>query len=338
MNLVLLLATMLVFHDLQYGPRGDAQGEGETFAGERWVDCEGRAYHTHRSGQFFDAYLPAKPGEMLADAPVMLFLHGGAWCQRYDKDGECRDLIGKLVERGFVVISMDYALQNDIFTEPSAGNRPGASFSDMLRDIDLMVSHLVGYLPSIGVKADRIAIGGASAGAHLSALYAIDDGRREIRGLAHALPIWFVVDIVGPMDLRIDLREPLVGALEGGRAEMELRLFTTLMERLVGEDLHGKYRAGGMAAVDETLKRFSPMALVTAKTPPFILAYNKLHPFASSDGLISTGNCSGMEDALAAAKVRSVSRFCWFRPHGQYNERQLDWIADSALEFAKGSR
>ncbi len=75
-----------VYRDFAYGPRGDLKGEGDKYP--VWKDFKGTAYHTHRSGQFFDVYLPNAPSKVRADAPVLLYLHGGAWCMRWDKDAE----------------------------------------------------------------------------------------------------------------------------------------------------------------------------------------------------------------------------------------------------------
>ena len=332
---------MHVYRDFAYGPRGDLKGEGDKYP--VWRDHRGAPYHTHRSGQLFDVYLPDAPDKVRPDAPVLLYLHGGAWCMRWDKDAEGYQMIKLLCERGFVVCSMDYQLQNDVITDARATCRPNATFADMLRDVDLMVSHLKAFLPSLGIGATKIAIGGGSAGAHLSALYACDQANPGVLslGLRHDVPIGFVLDVVGPVNLMSDgMRtaafEATAEFAKTGKVPdgMEAR-FVTLLGWLAGTNVYADAREKGQKAVLSTLHKWSPIALVTPETPPFVLAYNKLHPFSGTDGMVETSNCTDMEGALRRVGVESASRFCWFRFHGQFNDRQLDWIAETCADYAR---
>lgn len=332
---------MHLYRDFAYGSRPDLPGEGDRYP--VWRDFKGAPFHTHRSGQLFDVYLPDAPGKVPAEAPVLLYLHGGAWCMRWDKDAEGYEMIKRLCDAGFVVCSMDYILQNDIMTDVKQPCRPNATFADMLRDVDLMVSHLKSFLPSVGVKPSRIAIGGGSAGAHLSALYACDQANPGVLGLnlRHDLPIGFVLDIIGPVNLMTDgMREAAIEAAEkfvktGKASEDTTARFVTLLGWLTGTDVYAGYREKGAKAIYSALHRWSPLALVNPETPPFILAYNKLHPFSGTDGLVETANCTDMEEALGKVGVESASRFCWFRFHGQFNDRQLEWISETCADFAK---
>ena len=318
---------MHVYRDFAYGSRPDQPGEGKT----------------HRSGQLFDVYLPDKPGKVPADAPVLLYLHGGSWCMRWDKDAEGYQLFKLLAAKGFVICSMDYMLQNDIISDEKQTCRPHATFADMLRDIDLAVTHLKTFLPSIGITPRKLAIGGGSAGAHLSALYACDQANPSALGLnlGHDIPIAFELDIIGPVNLLSEgLRKATVESTKKGVADGKpptdtVGRFVTLLGWLAGEDVHAAYRAGGESAVAAILRRWSPLALVTPQTPPFILAYNRLHPFSGTDGLVETSNCTDMEEALGKVGVESASRFCWFRFHGTFTDWQLDWIADTCADFAR---
>lgn len=332
--------TMHVYRDFAYGPRGDLKGEGEKYP--VWRDHRGAPYHTHRSGQLFDVYLPEAPDKIRADAPVLLYLHGGAWCMRWDKDAEGYQMIKRLCARGFVICSMDYQLQNDIMTDVAATNRHHATFADMLRDIDAAVTRLGTFLPEIGVMPRKLAIGGASAGGHLSALYACDQANPSALGLGlrHDLPVGFVLDIIGPMNFRSEgMREAAVEAAEkfvrDGRAPTDTNgRFVTLLGWLADADPYSAYRHGGVDALDAILRRWSPLSLVNARTPPFVFAYNKLHPFSGTDGLVETSHAEDMAEALERAGVENTTRFCWFRFHGQFTDWQLDWIAETCTDYA----
>ena len=332
---------MHVYRDFAYGPRGDLKGEGDKYP--VWRDFKGVPYHTHRSGQLFDVYLPEAPGRVPANAPVLLYLHGGAWCMRWDKDAEGYQMIRRLCEQGFVVCSMDYQLQNDIMTDEKAVCRPNATFADMLRDVDAAVTHLKTFLPTIGVRPKKIAIGGGSAGAHLSALYACDQANPGALGLGlrHDLPIGFELDVIGPVNLLSDgMREAALTATAkfaktGKVPDGTVARFVTLLGWLAGTDVYADYREKGEKAVLATLHRWSPLSLVTPETPPFVLAYNKIHPFSGTDGLVEASNCTDMEEALEKVGVESASRFCWFRFHGMFTDWQLDWIAETCADYAR---
>ena len=332
---------MHVYRDFAYGPRGDLKGEGDRYP--VWKDFKGAPYHTHRSGQLFDVYLPAAPGKVRADAPVLLYLHGGAWCMRWDKDAEGYQMIKRLSAEGFVVCSMDYQLQNDVITDATATCRPNATFADMLRDVDLMVTHLKTFLPSIGVKPKKIAIGGGSAGGHLSALYACDQANPRALGLGlrHDIPIGFELDVIGPMNFLSDgMREAALTATAtfaktGKVPDGTEARFVTLLGWLAGTDVYADCREKGERAVLATLHKWSPLSLVTPETPPFVLAYNKIHPFSGTDGLVEASNCTDMEEALEKVGVESASRFCWFRFHGMFTDWQIDWIGETCADFAR---
>ena len=77
------------------------------------------------------------------------------------------------------------------------------TFDEMLADIDAMVSHLPGLAKAIGISIPRIAIGGSSAGGHLSLLYAYDGANPSVLGLGlkHSVPVACVFSDCGPSDL-----------------------------------------------------------------------------------------------------------------------------------------
>lgn len=329
------------YRDFAYGPRPDAPGEGATFKGQTWKDGNGNPVHTHRTGQLFDLWLPSAPGTVPAHAPVFIWVHGGAWCMRWDKDGDAFHLLRRFAEKGFIAINMDYIMENDVLTDGSQPSRPHATWADMLRDIDLMVSYLKTFLPSLGVTPRAVGIGGASAGGHLTTLYAADQANPTALGLglSHALPVAFVADVVGPVDLLLpSMRDPILTTVKkqaqtGTVPTDMLGRWVVLLGRLSGADVFSAYKSGGEVAVDAVLRRWSPRWHVTSRMPPCILAYNKLHPFASSDGLVDIDNCDALEGALKEAGVPCVSRVSWFCHHGKLKDSCQDWLVDQALSF-----
>lgn len=308
--------------DIAYGPRGDAPGEGN-----------GRA---HRSGQFFD-FLSDAASPPRADAPVYVNLHGGAWCQPFDKDGESLAFFKLLVAHGFVVVNANYQLQNDV-TAPGAlpPRRPRATFRDMLRDLDDLGTFLVrDFLPRRGLTARACALGGWSAGAHLALLYAYDEGLP----LRHDLRVGFAVGVAGPVDLADD---DFVAPLLGRRAPLGTWLDAAAADRLVtllgwlaDDDLRGRRARGDEDGLRAVLARFSPSRLVTPRTVPTILAYSRRFPFAGTDGCVPTSAYDGLRERLEAAGVPVVGDIRAFRSHGRLGAAYTRWLADQIAAFAR---
>ena len=332
-----------IYRDIAYGPRGDASGEGEgyrsPFTGK---SPDGRSFHTHRSGQFLDVLVGEKSG-FRPDSPVYVNLHGGAWCQPFDKDGESLEFLKMLVDRGFIVVNADYQLQNDV----TDGNRPlecrpHAAFRDMLRDIDDLGAFLKNdFLPRVGVKARKFVIGGGSAGAHLVTLYAYDqDNPTALNlGLRHDFRVGFVVDIVGPVDLASrDFSAPLlehdlpIGSFFN---EWAVDRLVTLLGWLVEDDLRARIGKGDVEGVRKALAKYSPINLVTPKSVPTILAYCQLFPFAKTDGCVPTSSYYGLCARLKEANVPYAGDIRTFQAHGWLRTSFLTWLADRAAEFER---
>lgn len=300
-----------VYRDLAYGPRGDAPGEGKAYKGPiTGRDANGRVFNGHRTGQFYDLIVDERG--VKPDSPVYLNIHGGAWCCACDKDGENMWFLRRLVQKGFVVVNMNYRLQDDA-TEPKRKlvRRPDATFKGMLEDIDAMTSVIVtNLLPKLGVKADRIAIGGSSAGAHLALLYAYDQDNPMGLGLRHRASIGFAVDVVGPTDL---------AAM--GEYDREPR-FQRLLKWLVGD------APGGDLAL------YSPARRVTRFSVPTILAYCRLSEKSDTDGCVPVSAYHALRGRLESEGVPFAADLRPGLRHGVLGEKYEEWLVDRIREFA----
>ena len=314
---------VLYYRDFAYGPRKDAPGEGEGYAGPlAGHDACGRIYNSHRSGQSFDLMVDARG--VRSDAPVYLNIHGGAWSCACDKDGENLRFLRRLALKGFAVVSMNYQLQTDVLTGGAeTKRREKATFADMLADVDAMVSHLKReFLPGLGVRADRFAIGGSSAGAHLALLYAYDQDNPKPLGLGlrHDLRVGFAVDIVGPTDLA-----------DVGTADRRL---VTLMGWLVDDDLAARQARGDVDGCRARLARHSPAHLVTQGSVPTILAYCRLKPDAETDGCVPVSAYHTMTNRLRTAGVPYAGDLRSGLRHGWLGAPYEEWLADRIGDYA----
>ena len=210
------------------------------------------------SAQTYDLYLPGQIGEINRSAPFFLYVHGGAW-KSGSKTAHAKTLV-EMAEQGFVVASMNYVLCN---------SRQGGAhtFAEMLADIDAMVSHLPSIAQALGISIPRIAIGGSSAGGHLSLLYAYDGANPSALGLGlkHAVPVACVFSDCGPSDIASP--EFLVAGLDWMKGSFNN--WCGLLCALAG----GQYGKEDAPMAVERLAKHSPVTLLNGKCPPTICLY-----------------------------------------------------------------
>lgn len=107
-----------------------------------------------------DLYRPG--GE--TSRPLVIFLHGGSWTTGSRRtSGHFADFpaeLASLAERGFAVASVDYRLSGE------------ARFPAALQDVKAAIRFLRANAGKYGIDPDRVAVWGASAGAHLAAMSA----------------------------------------------------------------------------------------------------------------------------------------------------------------------
>ena len=134
--------------------------------------------------------------------PMVLFIHGGSWISG-DKS-VMRRYQQQVVDAGYGYVSMNYRF---IMT--------GATYLDMLDDIQLVIQFLKDFASDLNVDTTRMAMVGESAGAHLAMLYAYRN--------VSPIPIEFAMALVPP----VDFTDP--GYLSFGDPTFQLFLANGLM-------------------------------------------------------------------------------------------------------------
>jgi acetyl esterase/lipase len=142
-----------------------------------------------------------KPANLKNPAPLLVFIHGGAW-----KSGKRSDYLVYLVDfakRGYVTATVSYRLLND-------GPYPFCA-----EDIRDAVGWFFRNGEKYGYDPDRIALIGGSAGGHLAMLGGYGWGKTEEGADSSNHKIKAVVDIYGPADLTTEYarNHPLVTSL-----------------------------------------------------------------------------------------------------------------------------
>lgn len=117
--------------------------------------------------QKLDIYLPCEKG--LRNLPVLCFLHGGAWVNGF------KEWMGYMAP---VLVDLPA-----IFVSASYRHAPDAKFPKQAEDCAAAMAWVWRHIEEYGGDANRLFIGGHSAGGHLAALVTLCPGFRRAQGL-----------------------------------------------------------------------------------------------------------------------------------------------------------
>lgn len=187
-------------------------------------------------------------------APVVLWLHGGAWLHGSHRAGAespqwVHDLPARVLAAGYAFASAQYRLSGE------------TTFPGQLHDVKAAVRWLRHFGPELGLDADRIAVWGESAGGHLAALVALTadvaalEGTHGVTGVGSHVRA--AVDFYGPADL---------ARMPNPTDSPEALLL-------------------GHSAADERSPVASPVTYVSGGAPPLFIAHgdqDRLVPFEQS--------------------------------------------------------
>jgi acetyl esterase/lipase len=139
-----------------------------------------------------DLYKPATG----ANAPLLVWVHGGAW-ENGNKDAMP---LGALVERGFAIASVDFS--------PASK----APFPAQIHEIKAAIRYLRSQAQRNGYDARRIGILGASSGGHLAAVVGTSNGNQELEGAlgehdAESSAVQAIVSYFGAANLTTILKQ-----------------------------------------------------------------------------------------------------------------------------------
>jgi acetyl esterase/lipase len=160
-----------------------------------------------------DLYLPAG----VQSPRLLVWVHGGAW-----RAGTKAQVQKQFVENGYATASLDFRQSTE------------ARFPAQVHDIKAAIRFLRAKAKEYGYRTDRIAISGASSGAHLAALVGVTNGHKELEGmvgdhLKESSDVHAIVDYFGASNLTtilaqstpfgLNVRKPALDLLLGGQPE-----------------------------------------------------------------------------------------------------------------------
>lgn len=192
-----------------------------------------------------DLHFPTK----VTNAPLVVWVHGGAW-----RSGSKKDMpLTELVDAGYTVASVDYRLS------------PVARFPAQVHDIKAAIRFLRSLSARYGYRSERIAIAGSSAGGHLAALVGASNGNKELEGTVgdhreFSSDVHAIVDLYGPTNFMTILPQSTPHGLSVRVPALQL---------LLGDEPEN---------VPDLAKLASPVEHVDASDPPLLLIHGDQDP------------------------------------------------------------
>lgn len=108
----------------------------------------------------------ATPGSAERGAPVLVYIHGGAWMFG-DKREQGLPMLHELARRGWVTVTINYGLS------------PRATWPEHIVDCKRAIAWVRDHIGELGGDPRFLAVSGGSAGGHLAALVALTAGERR---------------------------------------------------------------------------------------------------------------------------------------------------------------
>ncbi|MCI8497679.1 MAG: alpha/beta hydrolase [Clostridiales bacterium] len=166
LSLIIVLAMCLCMINVPIG-----YAENSTTSQRKYLDI---AYvDSPNSKQYLDIILPEN-GE--GPFPVVMFVHGGAWCW-LDKSYDILDpLLNAISAQGYAIVRVNYTLG-------TLGSED-AIVPQQIRDLKAAVRYLRANASAYQLDMDRIALLGESAGAHLALLTGMTNGNPAYEDLS----------------------------------------------------------------------------------------------------------------------------------------------------------
>ncbi len=192
-----------------------------------------------------DLYLPDDE----AGAPLLVWIHGGAWQRGSKETINTTDLVGE----GFAIASVDFR------------NSVDAPFPAQIHDIKAAIRFLRAKAGDYGYDASRIGIHGRSSGGHLTALVGTTNGHSELEGevgeyLDESSDVQAVVSYFGASNLNTILPQ------------------STATHRPMRTDAVALLLGASPEEAPELAALASPVTHVDASDPPMLLLHGDQDP------------------------------------------------------------
>ena len=213
-----------------------------------------------------------KRPDLPPDAPVLLFVPGGAWVQG-TRVLQGHTLLAHLVKQGWVCLTMDYRVS------------PVHRWPRHIADVNAAIAWARANVDRFGGDRGFVAIAGCSAGGHLAALAGLTPGDPLFRG-----------ELTEGADTSVDAVVGVYGRYDWeDRSSPARENFQGFLERVVVRRKQSRH--------PEIFSAASPMARLHENAPPFLLIHGE------QDTIIPVAEARAFRAALAAVS-RNPVEYC----------------------------
>lgn len=227
-----------------------------------------------------DLYAPAQNS---SPKPLVVFVHGGGWTTGHKRTtASYKDFPGvlaNLARRGFVVASMEYRLSGE------------APYPMAVQDVKTAIRYLRKQNRRYAINPDKVAVWGASAGAHLAAMTAFTCGDKSFEPIIYetrktsdcvqAFVGWF-----GPYDIDLMIKQTFGSHQAATSKDPNTEMAGSL----------AFFHCTEKGCPSEMLVQASPINYVDPKDPPTLLIHG------TADKLVASN-----QTEFLAAKMRKTS-------------------------------
>ena len=208
------------------------------------------AYASQSEAETLDIYLPNRGRRPL---PVIVFIHGGAWCMGDKRDWQSRPFL-TLVDAGYAVASINYRLIYD-------GDFP-ASITDCKAAVRFLKANAARYQ----LDPERIGLAGDSTGGNLVLMLGTTEDHPELMDLSLGYP---------EQDTRVRCIVSWYAPTDIGKMYEQLRESGL---NYISEDdpttYEARYLGGSIRSLpDEKLRLASPIYHIHEDMPPILLQH-----------------------------------------------------------------
>lgn len=224
-----------------------------------------RISYGSKSCENYDLFLPDKKS---GEVDVVFIIHGGAWMMGDQTMFE--ENAKSAAAQGFVGITVDYSKLTD-----------GATSADMVAEMYTAVDSVKNKLRELGYTADKMAVAGHSAGAHIALLYSYTHYSDS------PIKIGFVCSNSAPSDF-FD---------ENADSNTTMTKFRYLaVSALIGELVLPNH----FEEASDKISANNPVDLVSSAVPPTIVVHG------AKDTMVSYSNSVQLYDKLQLCGVNSI--------------------------------
>lgn len=203
------------------------------------------------------------------DAPVLLFVPGGAWVQG-SRVMQGHTMLHHLVKQGWVCLTMDYRVS------------PVNRWPRHIADVNAAIAWARANVDKYGGDRNFVAVAGCSAGGHLASLAALTPGDPAFRG-----------ELTEDADTTVDAVVGIYGRYDWqDRSTPTRKNFQSFLERVVVGHKQSRH--------PEIFEAASPLARIHADAPPFFLIHG------DQDTIIPVGEARAFAEELGAVSRNPV--------------------------------